>query len=151
MCPDYVWVPEQVLNHFVEEVLKSWRAAFPQILTNPQYTSVINERHFERITALINDATARGAAVRQHVPAGEPLPDRAARKIAPTVLTGVASGSSIETDEIFGPVLVVYPYRSLGGAIDHINSQPHPLTIYWYRDHNEELRDARARNTFGFG
>lgn len=31
-------------------------------------------------------------------------------------------------------MLVVYPYHRLREAVDRINEQPHPLTIYWYGD-----------------
>ena len=149
MCPDYVFVPEAALNTFVDAALAWWQTAFPQILTNPQYTSIVNERHFDRINALIDDAVSRGADFRQHLPAGDALPDRRTRKIAPTVLTAVAPGSLIETDEIFGPVLVVYPYRALHEAIDHINAQPHPLTIYWYGDDNDRFEMLQSATRSG--
>jgi len=41
MCPDYVFVPESTLNDFVNELMKAWADALPQILTSPQYTSVM--------------------------------------------------------------------------------------------------------------
>lgn len=149
MCPDYVFVPESVLNDFVNELMNAWADTLPQILTNPQYTSVINERHFDRINELIDDAVSRGATIRQHLPSGEALPDRRTRKIAPTVLTDVSPGSSIETDEIFGPVLVVYPYSALREAIDHINNGPHPLTIYWYGDDNDRFEILQSATRSG--
>lgn len=71
MCPDYVFVPEAALTGFVDEVLASWREAFAEILANPQYTSVINERHFDRINGLIDDAVSRGDTIRQHLPPGK--------------------------------------------------------------------------------
>lgn len=55
------------------------------------------------------------------------------------MLTGVKAGMKIEEDEVFGPVLTVYPYRDLGEAIDKINSASHPLTLYWVGKDNENL------------
>jgi coniferyl-aldehyde dehydrogenase len=145
MCPDYVFVPDAEVDTFVDTVLKTWRAAYPGIVANDQYTSAVSERHFDHVTGLIDDAVARGAVAHQHVPAGEHLPDRKSRKIAPTVLTGVAPESRVAREEIFGPVLVVYPYDVLDEAIEHISSRPHPLTVYWYgadNDRHERLQNA---------
>ena len=149
MCPDYVLVPEAAMSTFVDEVLAAWAEAYPQIQPNPQYTSIINQRHYDRITGLIDDAKSRGAIIRQHLPAGEILPDRQTRKIAPTVLTGVPADSLIEADEVFGPVLAVYPYRTLSEAIAHINHRPHPLTIYWYGDDNARFETLQGATRSG--
>jgi acyl-CoA reductase-like NAD-dependent aldehyde dehydrogenase len=40
---------------------------------------------------------------------------------APTILTDVSPGSRVVTDEQFGPVLPVLPYRSLDEAVDAAN------------------------------
>lgn len=149
MCPDYVFVPEHAHDDFVGAVMATWRMTFPQIRDNPQYTSIINDRHFDRINGLIEDAVSRGATLHQHHPAGESLPDQHSRKIAPTILTRVAPGSLIETDEIFGPVLAVYSYRDIAEAIDHINERPHPLTIYWYGEANDRFDYLQATTRSG--
>ena len=80
-----------------------------------------------------------GATKRQVIPAGEQLPDAGRRKIAPTILTGVKAGMKIEEDEVFGPVLTVYPYRNLSEAINRIAANPHPLTMYWCGNRNERF------------
>ena len=77
------------MDAFVDEVLTQWRNAFPDILDNGDYTSVISERHFDHVVGLIDEAVGLGAQRMDHVPPGEALPDRGSRKIAPTILTGV--------------------------------------------------------------
>lgn len=139
LCPDYVWVPESKVGEFTDRVLARWRTNLPTIKDNPHYTSTINEKNFNRIVGLIDDAEALGATKHQVIPAGEKLPDAQARKIPPTLLTGVKAGMKIEEDEVFGPVLTVYPYRELDEAITHISSHPHPLTMYWYGDYNDRF------------
>lgn len=143
MSPDYVLVPEESLDTVVDAMISQWRSDFPRILGTADYTSVINDRHYDHVLGLIDDAAARGATVRQHVPEGETLPDRDARMIPPTILTDVPPEAKVNSDEIFGPVIVVHPYRELTDAIDHVNAHPHPLTIYWYGDDNE--RYARVQ------
>ena len=137
MCPDYVLVPDESVGAFVDEVIGQWRTAFPRIVANGDYTSVVSERHFDHVVGLIDDAVTHGAQRRQHVPAGEALPDRGSRKIAPTILTDVPPDARVNREEIFGPLLVVHPYRELSDAIDYVNARPHPLTIYWYGDDND--------------
>ncbi|MET0700855.1 MAG: aldehyde dehydrogenase family protein, partial [Mycobacterium sp.] len=101
MCPDYVLVPDEALEEFVAEVLTQWRKDFPQILGNGDYTSAVNDRHFDHVVGLIDDAVALGARHAQHVPPGEALPDRKSRKIPPTVLTGVPPDAQVNREEIF--------------------------------------------------
>ncbi|QKT08527.1 aldehyde dehydrogenase family protein [Gordonia sp. X0973] len=139
LCPDYVFVPEDKVGEFTDKVVQRWTTNFPTVVGNTEYTSTINEKNFNRIVGLIDDAVELGATKRQVIPAGDALPDAAARKIPPTLLTGVKAGMKIEEDEVFGPVLTVYPYRELGEAIDKINAAGHPLTLYWVGDDNANL------------
>ena len=146
LCPDYVFVPEEKVGEFTEKVIARWTKNFPSIVDNGDYTSTVNEKNYKRIVGLIDDAVELGAQKRQVMPAGEQLPNDEARKIPPTLLTGVTPGMKIEDDEVFGPVLTVYPYRELSEAIDKINSSGHPLTLYWVGDDNENLKTV-ADNT----
>ncbi|WP_298442884.1 aldehyde dehydrogenase family protein [Gordonia sp. (in: high G+C Gram-positive bacteria)] len=139
LCPDYVFVPEAKVGEFTEKVIARWTKNYPTIVDNAQYTSTINEKNYNRIVGLIDDAVELGATKRQVIPAGEDLPNAATRKIPPTLLTGVKAGMKIEEDEVFGPVLTVYPYRNQAEAIDKINAAGHPLTLYWVGKDNERL------------
>ncbi|MGV9713052.1 aldehyde dehydrogenase family protein [Gordonia sp. NPDC003424] len=140
LCPDYVFVPEAKVGEFTDKVIARWTDMFATIRNNPEYTSTINQKNYDRIVGLIEDAEQLGAEKRQVIPAGEPLPDAEKRKIPPTLLTGVKAGMKIEEDEVFGPVLTVYPYRDLDEAIRYIASHPHPLTMYWCGDDNENFK-----------
>ncbi|MCZ4535666.1 aldehyde dehydrogenase family protein [Gordonia terrae] len=146
LCPDYVFVPEAKLGEFTDKVVARWTENFPTIIDNEQFTSTINQKNYERILGLIDDAEQLGATKRQVIPGGEPLPDAERRKIPPTLLTGVKAGMKIEEDEVFGPVLTVYPYRDLSEVISQIGSHPHPLTMYWCGDQNERFQKL-ADNT----
>ena len=79
---------------------------------------------------MIDDARAKGARVETVAPAGESLPDRATRKIAPTIVRDVVEDMRIAHEEVFGPVLVVRPYSELTDVIDHINQRPAPLVAF---------------------
>ncbi len=149
LSPDYAFVPEEQLDEFVDATLETWRSGLPGIAANDGYTSIINDRNYDRVVRLVDDAVTRGATKRDVVPPGETLPDPTTRKVAPTVLTGVTDDMRVAREEIFGPVLVVYPYRDLAEPIAHINRSPSPLTLYWYGDDNDRFRRLQETTRSG--
>jgi coniferyl-aldehyde dehydrogenase len=157
VCPDYVFVPDDRVDAFVDIARETWRAMFPSIVSNDDYCSSVNEANFDRVLGLLDDARAHGAVVETVAPAGESLPDRTTRKIGPTIVRDVSNGMRIAEEEIFGPVLVVRPYSALTDVIDHINQRPSPLVAYWYGPDNDDFRrfvahtrsGGVARNDFG--
>ena len=63
LAPDYVCVPRDQVDDFVQQA-RSWvLRAFPGMPANPDYTSVVNDRHAERMQALLTDAIGKGARV----------------------------------------------------------------------------------------
>jgi coniferyl-aldehyde dehydrogenase len=78
-------------------------------------------------------------------PEGELLPDRAARKIAPTIVSDIDDRMKIAGEEIFGPVLVVKGYSRVTEAIDYINARPAPLVAYWYGPRRRRLPQLRRQ------
>ncbi|WP_333619750.1 aldehyde dehydrogenase family protein [Dietzia sp.] len=153
VCPDYALVPRDKVEAFADAVLETWTKKFGAISGNPEYTTTINESNFERICGLIDDARAKGATVRQVVPAGEDLPNATERKIAPTVLTDLGADMDIEDDEVFGPILSVYPYDDIVDAVAQINARPDPLVLYWYGERGPRFDYAvghtRSGNVYG--
>jgi coniferyl-aldehyde dehydrogenase len=140
VCPDYVFVPEDRVEAFVDVARETLRGMFSSIIGNDDYCSSVNQANFDRVVGLIDDARASGANVETVAPEGESLPDRASRKIAPTIVRDIDERMRIANEEIFGPVLVVRPYSQLSDAIDYINQRPAPLVAYWYGPDNEDFR-----------
>ncbi|MGV0837293.1 aldehyde dehydrogenase family protein [Mycolicibacterium thermoresistibile] len=149
VCPDYVLVPEQRVESFVDALLTRWRTMFPTIVGNGDYCSSVNDANFDRVVGLIDDARARGATVHTVVPAGESLPDRSTRKVGPTVICNVTEDMRIAEEEVFGPVLTVVGYRQLGDAIDQINHRPAPLVAYWFGPDGADFRTFVRRTRSG--
>jgi coniferyl-aldehyde dehydrogenase len=157
VCPDYVFVPDHRLDAFVDIARETLRGMFPSIVANDDYCSSVNEANFDRVVGLIDDARVNGATVETVAPAGESLPDRTTRKIAPTIVRDVDENMRIANEEVFGPVLVVRPYSALTDVIDHLNQRPAPLVAYWYGPDNDDFRrfvrhtrsGGVARNDFG--
>lgn len=146
VCPDYVFVPDDRLDAFVDVARRTLRGMFPSIASNPDYCSAFNEANFDRVVGLIEDARALGASVEAVAPEGESLPDRATRKIAPTIVRDIDDRMRIAAEEVFGPVLVVKGYSGLAEAVEYINQRPAPLVAYWYGPDDADFRTF-VRNT----
>jgi coniferyl-aldehyde dehydrogenase len=157
ICPDYVFVPDDRVEAFVDIARDTLRAMFPSIVSNDDYCSSVNQANFDRVLGLIDDARVNGATVETVAPDGEPLPNRGTRKIAPTIVRDIDERMRVANEEIFGPVLVVRPYSQLTDAVDYINQRPAPLVAYWYGPDNDDFRSfvrntrsgGVARNDFG--
>ncbi len=146
VCPDYVFVPDRDVAQFVDTVRQTWQGMFGTIIGNDDYCSSVNEANFDRVVGLIEDARALGATVHTVAPAGEALPDRASRKIAPTIVSAIDDRMAIASEEIFGPVLSVLGYSALPEVIDYINARPAPLVAYWFGPDGDRFRTF-VRNT----
>ncbi|MBK6288958.1 MAG: coniferyl aldehyde dehydrogenase [Gammaproteobacteria bacterium] len=124
---DHVFVPQAKVDEFVELARRIVPARYPDI-DGVDYTSMIDDRAFARITAALDDAQKRGATLLQLVP-GERW-NAATRKIAPHIVLDAPDDCELMSREIFGPVLPVRAYRSLEEVIGYINARPRPLAIY---------------------
>ena len=151
LCPDYVLVPRARMDDFVARYERAVRTYFPTWLENPDVVSIIDDRNFDRVTALVADAEAKGARAVTIVPPQEAaaLPRRAGRRIAPTVLLDVTEEMAIASEEIFGPVLVVYPYDDLDEVIAYVAARPSPLAAYFFGSDGPEFRRFVERTTSG--
>jgi coniferyl-aldehyde dehydrogenase len=78
LAPDYVFVPEERIEEFVSASQKSVAKMYPTLLDNADYTSIINQRHFDRLNGYIAEARNAGARVVEINPGGRGFPPAAA-------------------------------------------------------------------------
>jgi coniferyl-aldehyde dehydrogenase len=149
VAPDYVLVPRSRVEEFVAAFQTAVTAMYPSLVGNPDYTSIISDRHYGRLMRLIEDAEARGATPIRLVPPGE-APDPVSRKLHPTLLLGVDDGMVVMREEIFGPLLPIVPYDTLDAAIAYVNDHPRPLALYWF-GRSAANRDRVLRSTISGG
>src|SRR5262249_51803484 len=139
IAPDYVLAPADRVEALVEAIRASVAALYPALAENPDYTSIVSDAHYARLTALVEDAAAKGARVVPLVREDAKLPGEA-RKLAPTLLLGVREDMRAMQEEIFGPVLPIESYATLDEAIAKINARPRPLALYAFGG-NAALRE----------
>lgn len=146
-APDYVLVPEGLHDIFVEKVAANIRSFYgdsPEARQqSPDMCREINERHFDRVKSLLDDAAERGATV-----AFGGTAIRSERFIDPAIVTHIPEEARIWEEEIFGPLLPVRSYRTLDEVFQYVNSKPKPLALYIFsrRKKNTEtiLRETRS-------
>jgi coniferyl-aldehyde dehydrogenase len=137
IAPDYALVPADRFDAFVTAARAAAARLYPSYAGNPDYTAIINERHYLRLTALIDDARAKGATIVTLAAAGEKL-EPGSRKLPPVLILGVNDTMAVMREEIFGPLLPVEAYANVGEAVAKINGRPHPLAFYYFgRDRTE--------------
>jgi coniferyl-aldehyde dehydrogenase len=148
IAPDYALVPDNELQTFADKVVGHMRRMFGTDPANEDYTSVISDRHYARLEALVADAAAKGARILQPAKADDPMWKRM-RKFPPTIVVGATSDMTLMQEEIFGPVLPVIGYKDANEPVSYINKHDRPLALYWFGKDDAARDDVLARTVSG--
>ncbi len=149
VAPDTVLVPEDRLDAFVEAYRGAVARMLPTLVANPDWTSIVNDRHRARLGAMLEDAKTQGARVLEINPAGERFDPSRTRKMAPSVVIGATDTMSVLQDEIFGPILPVVAVRGLDHAIQWVNERPRPLAMYLFDRDSTRVNEWMSRTAAG--
>jgi len=150
LAPDYLLVPEEKLNEVIDAAQAAVARMYPTLLNNEQYTSVINERHYQRLTGYLAEAEERGQKVIPVNPAGEDFSQQqGSHKIPPTLIPEPADDLKMMEEELFGPLLPIRTYQNFDETIDYINSKPRPLAAYYFGSDRQEEEAVLKRTTSG--
>jgi len=142
IAPDYVLVHESIKDAFIDELIKVILIFYGEDASkHPRYCRIINDRHFQRLTALLDEKkTVFGGRT-----------NRADRYIEPTLLSPVEWNDPVMHDEIFGPILPIIPYSDLDDIIRKINERPKPLALYMFLNDKVIRRKIIRETSFGGG
>lgn len=149
LAPDYVMVHESKADDFIEAAKNSVAKMYPDIKDNPDYTSIVNERHYQRITGYIDDARRLGATVVEINPADEDFSQQEHHRIPPTLIVDPTDDMKVMQEEIFGPVLPIKKFKSVDETIDYVNERPRPLGLYYFGQNSAEQEKVLTRTTSG--
>ncbi len=140
VAPDYVLVARSRKDALIREMQKAiCRFYGEDPCENSAYPRIVNERHFDRLAAMLPEDPAVGGRV-----------DRELLKIEPTLIeTTLNDQSPLMTEEIFGPLLPIVPYDNIHEALGYILSRPRPLALYLF-SRNRKLQ-RRVVETIPFG
>ncbi len=149
LAPDYVFVPAGKERAFAEATGAALKRMLPTLLDNDDYTSIVAERHYERLRGYLDDARAKGAELIEINPAGEDFTHQPHYKLPPTLLLNVREEMKVMQEEIFGPLLPILGYRDLDEVIAFVNARPRPLATYYFGREDENCRRYLDRTHSG--
>ena len=149
LAPDYVFVPKDKKEDFISQSKKTVSEMYPSLKDNPDYTSVINQRHYDRLQGYVEEAKEKGFEVVEINPSNEDFSQQAHHKIPPTLIVDPDDSLSVMKEEIFGPILSVKTYEDIKDTVDYINSNDRPLGLYYFGDDKKEMQSVLENTTSG--
>jgi aldehyde dehydrogenase (NAD+) len=145
-APSRMLVPQKLYDEAVK-IAKA--VAEKPVVGDPQKEGVTmgpiaNKNQFEKVQALIKKGIEEGATV---VIGGAGRPDGLDKGyfVKPTVFANVNNQMTIAREEIFGPVLVMIPYKDEAEAIKIANDTVYGLSGYVYSGNIENARRVASK------
>jgi acyl-CoA reductase-like NAD-dependent aldehyde dehydrogenase len=117
-----VYVHESCFDRFVDAAVQATR----QLVVGSKRDEatdvgpLISKAEARRVESWVAEAAGQGAAVRTGG-------TRNGAFVDPTILTGVKEGSSVLTEEVFGPVVSIIPFATLDEAVRAANDSSYAL------------------------
>ena len=137
LAVDHVFLPRGKEAEFVAECRRLFASRHPDV-NGPDFTSIIDQRSFDRLTATLEDARAKGATL-VNLAEGQ-TPDVSRRRFAPHLVLNPTPDMEVMRREIFGPILPVRHYDTREEVADAVNAGDRPLAIYPFT-HDRATRD----------
>lgn len=142
VAPDYIYCDAKVKDALVAQLQKQIAVQYgTDPLSNPNYGKIVNQKHFDRLLGLLDPGKV--AVGGQN--------DPQALRIAPTVLDNVTWDDPVMGQEIFGPILPILTYDTLGQATAKLQTLPHPLALYIFSSNKRNIEVFKSRLNFGGG
>lgn len=119
-------VAEEIYDDFLDESIRAVSELLPGDPAKPTagtYYPLSSERAAQTLHEQIQRAVAQGATL--HVGGGRP--DQPGAWVEPTVLSGITPEMDAYTEELFGPVVMVYRVKDAEEAVSIANSSPYGL------------------------
>lgn len=142
VAPDYLYVHHNVKDEFLRYLSEEVQSLYgEQPLENGDYTHIVSENHFKRLTDLLNNGKRiLGGGVNE-----------TEFIIEPTILIGISWKDPIMQEEIFGPILPVLEYDQLPEVIEGIGNHPNPLALYLFTKDKQVQEEVLNAVSFGGG
>ena len=153
VCHTRALVQETIYDDFVNAAAEfaSFSTLGDPFDTSVTSSALINKRQLDRVTGYIEKGQAEGAEliVGGDRPGGELANGNF---VNPTLFANVTNDMAIATDEIFGPVLSVIPFRDEAHAIELANATNYGLgASVQTNDIKRAIRVSRAIRAGSFG
>ena len=142
VAPDYILCESSIKDEFISEVIKQIKKQYGENpLENKNYGKIINERHFERLSSLIDKNKV--------VIGGET--NSKTNKIAPTVMDNVTENDAVMGEEIFGPIMPILTFNNFDKLIDDLKDKEKPLALYLFSSNKKHINRVTNELSYGGG
>ncbi|MHA3077585.1 coniferyl aldehyde dehydrogenase [Acinetobacter sp. ANC 4636] len=125
VAPDYVFVPQDLSQQFIDLYIKTIRQFYPELSNNPDCTQIINQRQKQRLNLYLDDAQAKGAKVICIYPEDE-------AHFGHYLVYDINDDMLLMQNEIFGSILPVLTYQNIDEVMTYINQHDRPLALYYF-------------------
>lgn len=146
IAPDYVLIPDNKLEQFIEEYTAQYQQLFTEGVDSPEMTSLATEGQLTRLHSYLEEAQNKAERIVSCHPNGYRFEDRL---ISTQLIINPAADSLVMTNEIFGPLLPVVTYETFDEALQIIESNPNPLALYLMSDSEERQQWVTKHVTSG--
>jgi len=136
---NHVFADPAIHDQFLER-LRYWFDKFLEKGDATELSSIINERHFDRVSGLLKSTS--GVVVY----GGNT--DRSKRYVQPTVVRDLTMDDSLLSEELFAPIAPIV-IADVDRAIRIINSMPHPLGLYIFSGDQAEIKHVLDNTSSG--
>ena len=142
VAPDYILCHKDIKDEFVKEVkIQIEKQYGKKPLENSDYGKIINQKHFERVSSLIN--------AEKVVHGGKTNPETL--QIEPTVLDNVTWDDAVMQEEIFGPIMPILTYENLDQVIADLQKKQKPLALYFFSQNKKNIKAITEKVSYGGG
>lgn len=148
IAPDYILVHQSIQQLFIQALRDSVSGMYSPdgqpVEASESYARIVNNRHFDRLRALVEDAVSKGATIAHggQMNAGKNF-------IEPTILERVTEDMKVMQEEIFGPVLPILPFTNLDDALTIVNGHEKPLALYIHSQTRKNIQYILDRTSAG--
>lgn len=142
VAPDYILCEETVKDEFIKAVCEEIKRQYgEEPLKNSDYGKIINEKHFTRLSRLIDEDKV--------VFGGQKISDTL--QIAPTVMDGVTQNDAVMGEEIFGPIMPIITFNHFDTVIDGLKTKDKPLALYIFSTDKKHIKRVKTELSYGGG
>ncbi|KAF6765618.1 Aldehyde/histidinol dehydrogenase [Ephemerocybe angulata] len=153
VAPDYVLIEPAYIPAFIEACRTALESFFPEgALNSADYGRIVSEAHFARVKGLLRDTKGKVVIGGGALDGSEGQEGARARGVEPTVVVldeATAADDVLLQDELFAPILPIFPVASVAAALEYVRAHEHPLVIYAFTESESVKREVKAGTMSG--
>lgn len=136
VAPDFVFVPENKIQDFKNELEKARQKMQPRLEEQPQ---IVSERHAKRLKDM-----------RSELPDVTGIQESDPRRVTLTFPVNPKASSKVMQEEIFGPLMPLLGYQDLKDVYKRLAEEPRPLALYIFAK-SGRVQQEILNNTYSGG